>query len=209
MARHLGYDSAEELIGTITDVRNQLWVNPEDRDVYIAALRERGKLENYEQHIYRKDGTKIWISENVRRVCDKSGKFIYYEGFLQDVTARKLNESTTHALYAISKAISTTRDLQDLYETIHAILDEVIDATNFFIGILNEKEDRLIFSYFADEKDEYYDIRNVSDPETKSLTVHVIQTGKPLFLSQADELAPEIEKYIGVEIGRASCRERA
>lgn len=103
-----------------------------------------------------------------------------------------------HALYAISKAISTTRDLQDLYETIHTILGEVIDATNFFIAMLDEKEDRIIFTYFEDEKDDYYDIRNVSSPDTKSLTVHVITTGKPLFLSQAREYPSDIADKIGV-----------
>jgi len=198
MAKHLGYDSADEMTDTLADIQNQLWVNPEDRNEFIKALRKHETLKHYEKHVYRKDGSKIWVSENVRAVYDKNGEFIYYEGFLQDVTTRKLNERTTNALYAISKAISTTRDLQDLYETIHSILGEVIDTTNFFISILDEEEDRLVFTYFADEKDDYYEIRNISDPKTKSLIAHVIRTGKPLFLSQADSIAPQIQELIGV-----------
>ncbi|MBI9079843.1 MAG: PAS domain S-box protein [Pseudodesulfovibrio sp.] len=198
LAEHLGYESADELTHTMSNIQNTLWVNPQDRTDFIKTLQKHGSLENYEKHVYRKDGSKIWVSENVRALYDENGEFILYEGFLQNITTRKLNERTTQALYAISKAISTTRNLQDLYETIHSILGEVIDATNFFISILDEEKDRLVFTYFEDEKDDYYDIRNISDPKTKSLAAHVIRTGKPLFLSQANPIAPQIQELIGV-----------
>ncbi len=104
---------------------------------------------------------------------------------MQDITTRKISERTTQAMYDISKAISTTSHLQELYETIHAILGEVIDATNFFIAMLDKDRDRLSFSYFADEMDDYYDIDNFSDPEKSSLVIHVMRTGKSLLLSTA------------------------
>jgi signal transduction histidine kinase len=101
-------------------------------------------------------------------------------------------------MYAISKAISTTGNLQALYETIHAILGQVIDATNFFIALYDEPGDRVVFAYFADEKDALYDIRNVSHPSTRGLTVHILRTGRPLFISQADPIPPENARNIGI-----------
>ncbi|MDC0335655.1 PAS domain S-box protein [Pseudodesulfovibrio sp.] len=198
MARHLGYESPNEMLSAVNDIGPQLWVKPEARAVFLKDLSDKGKLDNYEVQLSRKDGRQIWVSENIRAIYDDDGKMAQYEGFLQDITARKLHERTTNALYAISKAISTTRNLRHLYEHIHAILNEVIDARNFFIALYDEEKDRVFFPYFEDERDTYYDIRNVSDPETKSLTVHILRTGKPLFISQGNTQDKQVQESIGV-----------
>ena len=198
MARIMGYDSPEELINAINDAQADSYVNPEDRKQFLAAMKKYGSVQQYEINLKRRDGTLIWVAENVRNVYDNSGNFLYFEGFLQDITQRKLHESTTRALYAISKAISTTNDLQHLYATIHAILGKVIDATNFFIGVVDPKEDRILLPYFEDENDKIYDISKVSDPNTKSLTVHVVRTGKPLLLTRDAILSPEGMRDIGL-----------
>lgn len=198
MARCFGYDSPAELTKNLTNIANQMWVNPGKRIDFLERLKTWGSLKNYEANLYRKDGSRIWVSENVRVVYADDGSIAYYEGFIQDITARKLNERTTRALYAISKAISTTHDLKELYETIHDILNKGIDATNFFIGMLDESEDKVVFAYFEDEVDEYYDIPNISDPKTKSLSAYVLQTGKPLFLSKANDIDQTIQENIGV-----------
>ena len=198
MARIMGYDSPEELLNSINDTQFDCYVNAEDRKQFLDAMQRHDKVEHYEINLKRKDGTPIWVSENVRTVRDKDGNFLYYEGFLQDITQRKLHERTTRAMFAISKAISTTTDLHHLYATIHAILDEVIDATNFFIAVLDEKEDRIVLPYFEDENDTSYIIQNVSDPKTKSLTAFVVRTGEPLLLTKDDILAPEAMRDIGL-----------
>ncbi len=198
MARHMGYDSAEEIINAVDDIENQMWVDPNGRDVFLRELTKKGFLDNFQVQLYQRDGSKIWVSENIRAIYNKKGELDYYEGFLQNITERKLHERTTNALYAISKAISTTRDLQHLYENIHAILGQVIDATNFFIALLDEEEDRLFFPYFADERDDYYDIRDVSSPATKSLAVHILRTGKPLFITGRATDSAEIQFNMGV-----------
>ncbi|MEI9898666.1 MAG: PAS domain-containing sensor histidine kinase [Chthoniobacter sp.] len=43
--------------------------------------------------IYRKDGTVIWISENVRVIRGEDGAVLYYEGTVEDITARKRAEA--------------------------------------------------------------------------------------------------------------------
>ena len=198
MARIMGYGSPEEMVGSINDTQFECYVNAEDRKRFLDAMSRNDKLEHYEINLKRPDGTLIWVSENVRTVRDKDGNFLYYEGFLQDITQRKMHERTTRAMFAISKAISTTTDLQHLYATIHSILDEVIDATNFFIAVLDKEEDKIVLPYFEDENDTSYIIRNVSDPRTKSLTAYVVRTGEPLLLTRDDILAPESMRGIGL-----------
>jgi PAS domain-containing protein len=46
-------------------------------------------VQDFEAQIYRKDGSIIWISENARAVKDAQGNILFYEGMVEDITARK------------------------------------------------------------------------------------------------------------------------
>lgn len=101
---------------------------------------------------------------------------------------RKINEDALRAseninsiLYRISNTASTTNDLDELYQSIHSILMEQIDATNFSIALINTEKDRLDFPYYKDEATpKPCEITNISDPATNSLTLHVVRTNRPL-----------------------------
>ena len=91
MARIYGYDSPEELIGQITDIKSQIYVRMQERDEFMRLMKENGKVENWETQNHRKDGSIIWIRTNARLV--KSGKKKpYIEGFIVDITERKSAE---------------------------------------------------------------------------------------------------------------------
>ncbi|MFH1913771.1 MAG: PAS domain S-box protein [Pseudomonadota bacterium] len=195
----LGY-TGHEFPDTLDSWRNA--VHPDDLAHVLAANTAcvEGRTDQFEAEfrMRHKDGSYRWILGRGASARDDSGRIFRLAGTHADITRRKLNEHTTQALYDISKAIGTTDTLRELYETIHAILGRVIDATNFFIALHDEPGDRVVFSYFADEMDELYDIRNVSDPETRGLTVHILRTGRPLFLSQAAPIPTEDARNIGV-----------
>src|SRR5258706_5245337 len=89
LARILGYESADEVIETITDVTHQLYVNPEARIEAARLEEQRGIREGSEFEAYRKDGAKIWLSLNRRSVRDQTGNELYREGSIEDVTERK------------------------------------------------------------------------------------------------------------------------
>ncbi len=90
LARMLGFDSPEELVNTRTDLAQQAYVDPGKRAELQRLLRENGGVvNNHEYQVKRKDGSVIWISENVRAIRDADGKDLYYEGSVQDITARK------------------------------------------------------------------------------------------------------------------------
>jgi len=86
-----GYDSPEDLIKTINDIRS-LYIHPEDHHRLINLLFEQGAVQNYEAKMYRKEGGLQWISTNVRLVRDVQGKPLYYEGTMMDITSRKMAE---------------------------------------------------------------------------------------------------------------------
>jgi PAS domain S-box-containing protein len=92
MARILGYDSPDELISTVTDIRRHLYVQPEDCDAVISTIRQFGKVEAREVQFRRKDGTVIWVSIGGRLVRDDAGRPLFIEGFLYDISVRKRAE---------------------------------------------------------------------------------------------------------------------
>ncbi|MBW2607604.1 MAG: PAS domain S-box protein, partial [Deltaproteobacteria bacterium] len=92
MAQVLGYDSPEEVIATYEDIQKQLYVHPQDRDNFLAPLREIGRISGFETQVYRKDGKVIWISISARTVRDSDGKVLHYEGTVEDITERRLAE---------------------------------------------------------------------------------------------------------------------
>jgi diguanylate cyclase (GGDEF)-like protein/PAS domain S-box-containing protein len=93
LARIYGYSSADELKQVLNNIQQQLYVEPSRRDQFVQTMAEHGSVHNFESLVYKKDGTTLWISENARMVFDADGHFLYYEGTVEDISARKSYES--------------------------------------------------------------------------------------------------------------------
>ncbi len=111
MARILGYDSPGQLIQSVTDIRNQLYVNPYDRDRLLSAINKTGSFFGFEVRFYRRDRTIIWVSASSRIVKNNSGEPVFLEGFITDITDRK------HA----EEALAESRNYLD--EIINSVAD--------------------------------------------------------------------------------------
>ena len=103
----------------------------------------------------------------------------------KEIGERKRAEQIAHTLFRISNAVNTTKDLRDLYTSIHRILGEIIDLRNFFISLYHKQEQKISFPYFIDQFDSYIEYSDYFT-ETNSLTGEVILAKKPVFLSQAE-----------------------
>ena len=93
LARIYGFDSPAELMQSLCDIRNQLYVQPNRRDEFMEHIKARGMVSGFESQVYRKNGEAIWISENARAVRDDAGRLVCYEGTVEDVTERKLYQT--------------------------------------------------------------------------------------------------------------------
>jgi adenylate cyclase len=90
LAKLYGYDSPAELLSSITNIADQLYVDPERRLEFVAAMDAKNAVSGFESMVCRQDGRRIWVSENVRAVRDSQGFLMYYEGTVSDITERKL-----------------------------------------------------------------------------------------------------------------------
>jgi PAS domain S-box-containing protein len=84
------YDSPEELILSVKDIGKEWYVRAERRQEFVDAMARDGEVRNFESEVYRhKSRERIWVQENARMVSDESGKALYYEGTVQEITQRK------------------------------------------------------------------------------------------------------------------------
>ncbi len=90
-AKMMGYDSPEDVIESITDIQNQMYVVPSVRTRITEKMARVHRVAE-EYQLYRKDGSIIWISEYARAVLNVKGEKSHYECFLRDITKRKESE---------------------------------------------------------------------------------------------------------------------
>ncbi|WP_341735692.1 adenylate/guanylate cyclase domain-containing protein [Microcoleus sp. CAWBG640] len=90
LAKLYGYESPTELMSSIQNISEQLYIDAERRREFVVAMDEHNALSGFESRVKRKEGAWIWVSENVRAVRNSQGKLIYYEGTVSDITERKL-----------------------------------------------------------------------------------------------------------------------
>ena len=112
-----GFPSPEEMIAAVTNIGEQLYVNPKDRERYIDLLREDDMIRGFEAQLYRRDGSTVWIRMNVRVVRRDDGTIDYYEGIVEDVTKRKNAEDELK-----SSAEKLRRSLSGTIEVISMML---------------------------------------------------------------------------------------
>lgn len=106
MARMLSYESPAELIASITNLAQQLHVEPARRAEVQQLLAEHGVVQGFEARFYRRDGSVIWGSLSVRVVRDASGTLLYYEGTIKDVSERNRAEEALQQEAQISAALA-------------------------------------------------------------------------------------------------------
>jgi PAS domain S-box-containing protein len=113
MARMLGYESPEELLGTISDIRDRLYVEPELREeFYRLALRD-GFVSGFEIQMHRKDGNSVWVSANARAIYDEGGDISGYEGTVENITKRKRAEEALREIREAERR-RIARELHDV-----------------------------------------------------------------------------------------------
>ncbi|THB73412.1 MAG: response regulator [Desulfobacteraceae bacterium] len=99
-----------------------------------------------------------------------------------EVSKKNHAEKINRVLFNISNAVNTTQGLDELFPSIHHILNDLVELPNFLIGIYDKDEDRIHFPYFRDQYDSgIKEIPNLSG--TGSLTGEVIFGNQPLFLT--------------------------
>jgi len=101
---------------------------------------------------------------------------VYIQAIVRDTTEQIRKEKEQTLLYNISNAVNLTQNLEKLIEIIQEELGKIIDTTNFFIALYDEKTESISLPYHKDKKN-----NSSSFPIGKTLSAYVINTKKSLF----------------------------
>ncbi len=172
---------------TFDEAMSEGWskgLHPDDRDHVFSSWNKTVKSEEKWESEYRfqtPEGKTIWV-HGVANPLVKDGNIIGYIGLNTDITQRKQSDLLQSVLYQISDSTHTTNDLNTLYKSIYTCLQQVLDVTNFYIAIYDNKTELLSFPFLRDE----YDSRPDPKPLGNGLTEYVISTGESYFLEGKD-----------------------
>ena len=180
MARIIGYRSPAEMISEIHDMGKQLFLEADAQKKLAQGLETHGIVEGFECQMVRKDGTKIWVSMNVRAIRDSGGRIVGHDGSAEDVTERKRSELDRQVTTEIIHAVSVTDNLDDLLRLVHVALGKVLDAENCFVALYEPSTGMFHFPLFVDK----FDIASPADDLKKSCTSYVFRTGEPAIMTK-------------------------
>jgi GAF domain-containing protein/DNA-binding response OmpR family regulator len=97
---------------------------------------------------------------------------------------RERAEKVQDALYRIAETASTAENMQDFYRRIHAIVGELMYASNFYIALYDEDRELISFPYYVDEVDEDLPDPNVWESfgvgNARGMTAYALRKGEPV-----------------------------
>lgn len=135
LARIYAYADAEELMAGLTDIADQLYVEPTRRADFAELMRLHDRVTDFVSQIRRHDGSVIWISENARAVRDWTGKLVFYEGTVEDVTAKIETQNTLKR--ALKEMEEASRAKSSFLAAMSHELKTPLNAVLGFAEILN------------------------------------------------------------------------
>jgi PAS domain S-box-containing protein len=93
MVRMNGFESEAEHIAAVQDNAKRWYTQPQRRAEFLALMNRDGRVTAFESQVIRYNtGEPIWVSENAHVVRDAQGDLLFYEGTVEDITARKAAE---------------------------------------------------------------------------------------------------------------------
>ena len=136
--RIMGYASREELLACRA---SDFYFSPADRDDFIEQCRSLGFLTNVASRLRRKDGSSVWVLENVKPVLEQDGAPIMIEGTLVDISQQKSAElARNQAQQALEDSETRYRRLFETAKDGILILDfesgEIADVNPFLVEML-------------------------------------------------------------------------
>ena len=140
LAQIYGYDSPEELLASVNDIERQLYVEPNRRQEFLALMEKYGTLSEFESEVYRRDGSIIWISEDARTVFDARGEVLYYQGFAEDITLRRVVDvERLRFTNDLEKALVAQEKLNEALSESESRLTQFLEAMPVGIFVVDGK----------------------------------------------------------------------
>jgi PAS domain S-box-containing protein len=179
-ARILGFSSPDEVL-RLTDRTGYGYVDPNRPTEFLRLMKEKGVLNGFESEVYRPDGSRVWVSENVRVTQRSSGEILYFEGTIEDITKRKRADAERQVIAEVVQGVITTTNVDELLDLARRSIGKLLYAENCFVALHDPATDLMDFEFWVDKCD------SVPPPQPAASfcrTSHVLRTGRPMLLTK-------------------------
>ena len=160
-------------------------------DFYERRLKGENVPSKYEIPLKTKSGQYLILEVNSSMISYQNHPAILI--VVRDITKKKRFEILKDSIFHISEAAISSDSLDDLFLSIHRIIEDLMPAKNFYIALFDPASDTLSFPYFVDE----FDSTPAPKKPGRGLTEYVLRTGRPLLASP--EVFAELERQGEVE----------
>ena len=141
----LGYRSKEEFLRI--DIARDLYVNPEDRNIFQRLVERNGFVKDFEVEFKRKDGQRITILLTAHPIRNGKGEIVGYEGLNIDITERKEMERR------VQEAVKNFQKISEMGEDGIIVIDEgnrIIFANSMATELTGYSNEGLLRMKFTD-----------------------------------------------------------
>jgi PAS domain S-box-containing protein len=173
-----GFSSEEAVNNNINDL-----IVPDDlkeEAVRIDSLASKNKMEVRQTLRKDKSGNKIHVSLIATAIVIDNEN-VAHLAIYRDITTERKNQLLQEILFNISNAALKQYDIREIYPIIVNELSKIWETNNFFIALYDKSSETLSLPFFADEKDNFYEI-----PSSKTITGWVIKQNKSALFKEKD-----------------------
>ncbi len=132
LAELYGYDSPEDLLRSVRDIRTDVCALPEQRDEFLALLERHDVVRNFEMKARRRDGKGLDLLVSARAGRGPDGRIETIQGFVLDVTQQRIMEAQVlHAqkMEAVGTlAGGVAHDFNNLLQAVLGYAELLLDA---------------------------------------------------------------------------------
>ena len=164
-----------------------------DRSVAVLARNDRlferiftqtlaRRSSRYELRCLRKDGTDFPVSVSTSAIFDPRSGDHKLVCVARDITRRKRLEAESRAITRIIRGVTTTANLEELFQLIHRTVKKIICAENFFVALFDNATETLSMQFWVDK----YDPMPPPFRLGRGLSAYLLRNGVPRLLSRED-----------------------
>src|SRR5438477_3267695 len=92
LARIMRYGTPQELIASLNNLTESVYVHKSARAEYQRLMHRDGMVREFEYQVRARDGTILWLSDSATAVRTEAGEMVRYEGVVRDITDQKRAE---------------------------------------------------------------------------------------------------------------------
>jgi len=201
--RIFGYASRDEYL---SHNASDSWLEPAERDAFVARLTSLKSIANAECSYRRNDGARVWVLESVALLEGEAGAPAIIEGTLIDITKRKHAEEEMHVAKEAAERANQAKSefLANMSHEIRTPMNGIVGMTELLLLTDLRKEQREYADIVLKSADSLLtiinDILDFSKVETGTLQFETIDFVLRTAIEEAADLLADRAQSKGVEM---------